>query len=227
MEKLTALESELIFLGLLDKAREIYRDLGAGSALSYIKSSHRLLSKVYHPDLNPENIQKAEHLQKRLNHISELIGSVNDEDLIALLTKGIPAEKNGKKKILVVEDEFGLQETFRDVFLMEGYDVRVALDGEEGYRTYLKFKPDLLFTDVVMPIMSGIELVKKIREDNPRIKVIYISGFFGLRNVKKELQEDMLRYGYPCLSKPFKVSAMLELVDRYLKSDRIGVNVCV
>ncbi|MHB8772639.1 MAG: response regulator [Syntrophales bacterium] len=227
MEKLASLERELIFLGLLDKAREIYHDLGAAGALSYIRSSHRLLSKVYHPDLNPDNVKKAEHLQKRLNHISELIGSVDDNDLIALLKKGVPEETNGKKKILVVEDEFGLQETFRDVFIMEGYDVRVALDGEEGYRTYLQFKPDLLFTDVVMPIMSGVELVKKIRRDNPRIKVIYISGFFGLRNVKKELQEDMLRYGYPCLSKPFKISAMLELVEKYLKDDHTGINVCV
>ncbi len=227
MDNLASLERELIFLGLLDKAREIYHDLGAVSALSYIRSSHRLLSKVYHPDLNPDNVKKAEHLQKRLNHISELIGAVEDNDLIALLRKGIPEETNGKKKILVVEDEFGLQETFRDVFIMEGYDVRVALDGEEGYRTYLQFKPDLLFTDVVMPIMSGVELVKKIRQDNPRIKVIYISGFFGLRNVKKELQEDMLRYGYPCLSKPFKISAMLELVEKYLKNDLTGVNVCV
>jgi CheY-like chemotaxis protein len=221
MSNLDLLERELIFLGLLDKAREIYHDLGSNGALSYIKSSHRLLSKVYHPDLNPGNEKKAEDLQQRLNHISELIGSVTDDDLITLLKKGLPEEKNGKKKILVVEDEFGLQETFRDVFIMEGYDVRVALDGEEGSRTYLQFKPDLLFTDVVMPIMSGIELVKKIRNDNPRIKVIYISGFFGLRNVKQKLQEDILKYGYHCLSKPFKVSAMLELVDRYL-NDRIG-----
>jgi len=221
MGNLDLLERELIFLGLLDKAREIYHDLGSNGALSYIKSSHRLLSKVYHPDLNPGNEKKAEDLQQRLNHISELIGSVTDDELIALLKKGLPEEHNGKKKILVVEDEFGLQETFRDVFIMEGYDVRVALDGEEGYRTYLQFKPDLLFTDVVMPIMSGIELVKKIRSDNPRIKVIYISGFFGLRNVKQKLQEDILKYGYHCLSKPFKVSSMLDLVDRYL-NDRTG-----
>jgi CheY-like chemotaxis protein len=225
MDNLALLERDLIFLGLLDKAREIYRDLGPNGALSYIKSSHRLLSKVYHPDLNPGNEKKAKALQQRLNHTSELIGSVTDADLIALLKKGMPEEDQKKKKILVVEDEFGLQEMFRDVFIMEGYDVRVALDGEEGYRTYLQFKPDLLFTDVVMPIMSGIELVRKIRRDNPLIKVIYISGFFGLRNVKQDLQEDVLKYGYACLSKPFKISAMLELVDRYL-NDRIGIDTC-
>jgi CheY-like chemotaxis protein len=224
MDDLGFLERELIFLGLLDKAREIYHDLGRNGALSYIKSSYHLLSKVYHPDLNPGNEKKAKSLQQRLNRISELIGRVTDADLIDLLEKGKPEEdEKRKKKILVVEDEFGLQETFRDVFIMEGYDVRVALDGEEGYRTYLLFKPDLLFTDVVMPIMSGIKLAKKIRQENPRIKVIYISGFFGLRNVKHDLNEDVLTYGYHCLSKPFKISAMLELVDRYL-NDRTGAD---
>jgi CheY-like chemotaxis protein len=221
MDNLVLLERELIFLGLLDKARELYADLGRNSALSYIKSSYHLLSKVYHPDLNPGNEKKAKSLQQRLNRTSELISSVTDEELIGLLKKGLAEEGHTKKRILVVEDEFGLQETFRDVFIMEGYDVRVALDGEEGYQTFLKFKPDLVFTDVVMPIMSGIELVKKIRRDNPNIKVIYISGFFGLKNVKHDLNEDVLKYGYPCLSKPFKISAMLELVEKYL-ANQIG-----
>lgn len=221
MDNLVLLERELIFLGLLDKAREIYSDLGHNSALSYIKSSYHLLSKVYHPDLNPGNEKKAKSFQQRLNRISELISCVDDEALIGLLKKGLVEEVHTKKKILVVEDEFGLQETFRDVFIMEGYDVRVALDGEEGYQTFLKFKPDLVFTDVIMPIMSGIELVKKIRRDNPKIKVIYISGFFGLKKVKHDLNEDILKYGYPCLSKPFKISAMLELVEQYL-TNQIG-----
>jgi CheY-like chemotaxis protein len=223
MDNLVLLERELIFLGLLDKAREIYVDLGRNSALSYIKSSYHLLSKVYHPDLNPGNEKKAKSLQQRLNRTSELINCVDDEELIGLLKKGLVEEGHAKKKILVVEDEFGLQETFRDVFIMEGYDVRVALDGEEGYQTFLTFKPDLVFTDVVMPIMSGIELVKKIRRDNPKIKVIYISGFFGLKNVKHDLNEDILKYGYPCLSKPFKISAMLELVEQYL-ANKLSVN---
>jgi len=224
MDDLSLLERELIFLGLMDKAREIYSEFGGNSALSYIKSSYHLLSKVYHPDLNPGNEKKAKTLQQRLNQTSELISRATDDEIISLLKKGVPQQAApAKRKILVVEDEFGLQETLRDVFRMEGYEVRVAVDGDKGYQAFLKFKPDLLFTDVVMPGMSGIEMVRKIREDYPRIKVIYISGFFGLRNLKHDLQEDVSRYGYPCLSKPFKISAMLELVDEYLH-DGLEVN---
>ncbi|MFA5181474.1 MAG: response regulator [Syntrophales bacterium] len=223
MDKIASIERELIFLGLLDKSREIYSAFGSNSALSYIKSSYHLLSKVYHPDLNPGNESKAKSLQQRLNHVGELIKRASDEELISLLKKGLQEEARRKKKVLVVEDEFGLQETLRDVLRMEGYDVRVAVDGEKGYQAFLEFKPDLVFTDVVMPIMSGIELVKKIRQDHPQIKVIYMSGFFGLRNLKHDLNEDVLKYGYPCLSKPFKISTMLELVDEYL-NNRIGLH---
>lgn len=215
-DHLLRLERELIFLGLLDKAREIYGEFGRASALSYIKASHRLLSKVYHPDLNPDNALKAKALQQRLNHTSELIDRASDVELIGLLEKGVRTEAPRKKRILVVEDEFGMQETLRDVFRMEGYDVRIAVDGDKGYEAYQRFKPDLVFTDVVMPGLSGLEMVARIRRDHPWIKVIYVSGFFGLRNLKRDLHEEVLRYGCPCLSKPFKISAMLELVAQCL-----------
>ncbi|MFH1079416.1 MAG: response regulator [Pseudomonadota bacterium] len=222
--KLITLERELIFLGLMDKAREIYGELGRKAALSYIKSSYHLLSKVYHPDLNPGKEEKAKNLQQRLNNASSLINQTSDEDLISLLDKNMQGEVHLKKKILVVEDEFGLQEMLRDVFMMEGYDVRIAVDGEDGYHAYLEFQPDMVFTDVVMPKMSGLELVKRIRQKNQKIKVIYTSGFFGLKNVKRDLNEDVLKYGYHCLSKPYKISSMLELVDSYL-NNKSGVSV--
>ena len=125
-------------------------------------------------------------------------------------------QKHSMKKILVVEDEFGLQELFRDIFQMEGYEVRVAVDGRNGYEIYREFNPDLVFTDVVMPEMSGIELVRKIREVEPGIKVIFVSGFFGIKRIKDDLLKDVKQYGYPMLAKPFKTSAMLELVKEYL-----------
>jgi YesN/AraC family two-component response regulator len=75
-----------------------------------------------------------------------------------------------------------------------------------------------------MPKVNGLELVRKAREKNPRIKVIYVSGFFGIKRLKRELDGDILKYGYHCLSKPFKISAMLELVQSYL-SDSYSINI--
>jgi two-component system response regulator (stage 0 sporulation protein F) len=218
------LERDLRSLGLLEKAREILRELGDKAALSYLKSSHRLLSKVYHPDLNPKNREKATSTQQRLNRVSGLIGKMGDEEIIGLLgteeesshAKGRRKAVPEKRKILIVEDEFGLQEVFRDVFRMEGYDVRVAVDGVQGYKIFHQFQPDLLFTDVVMPEMDGLELVRKVRKTHPDIKVIYMSGFFGIKRLKERLTEDVEKYNYPTLAKPFKISVMLDLVKKYL-----------
>jgi CheY-like chemotaxis protein len=214
------LKKELDYLGLMDKAREVHSELGERAVLSYIKSSHRLLSKVYHPDLNPKNTEKATAAQQSLNRLSDLIGKMDDKEILKIFTnvnrnKG-QQERARKTKILVVEDEFGLQDIFKDIFFLEGYDVRVATDGMNGLEEFKKFEPDLIFTDVVMPNMSGLEMVSKIREINPAIKVIYVSGFFGIRRLKQELDTEISRYGYPTLAKPFKTSAMLELVRDYL-----------
>ncbi len=210
------LEKELDALGLLEKAREIYAELGEDAAVSYIRSGYRLLNKVYHPDLNPENPEKAKALQQRLNQAQRLLNRAKDKTLVGIFQKEGVRESSKKKKILVVEDEFGLQATLKEVFQLEGYDVRVAVDGDVGYEIYRKFKPDLVFTDIVMPRMNGLELVKKIRKTDRGIKVIYISGFFGVRSLKKELDKEVTKYGYPVLPKPTKISVMLALVKEYL-----------
>ncbi len=210
------LEKEFEFLDLLDKAREIYAELGDRAVLSYIKSSFRLLSKVYHPDLNPQRSQKANEAQQRINRVNEVLSRMSEDELLDLIKKSFKKSPSEKQKILVVEDEFGLQDTLRNIFTMEGYDTRIAVDGDNGYAVYHQFKPDLVFTDVVMPKMDGIELVRKIRKDQPQIKVIYMSGFFGIKKLKQELDDEILKYGYRTLSKPFKISDMLEMVHQYL-----------
>jgi CheY-like chemotaxis protein len=216
------LKRELDYLDLMDKAREIYTELGERAVVSYIKSSYRLLSKVYHPDLNPKNTEKATAVQQSLNKLSDLMDLMDDREILEIFAingnnRG-HQEKARKTKILVVEDEFGLQDMFKDIFFLEGYDVKVAIDGVDGLEEFKKFEPDLVFTDVVMPNMSGLEMVSKIREINPSIKVIYMSGFFGIRRLKQELDTEISKHGYPTLAKPFKTSVMLDLVKEYLAS---------
>ena len=220
MDNHHGIEKELIYLGLHEKAREIYSELGETAALSYVKSSYRLLSKVYHPDLNPKNKEKAKIAQQRLNRFSRLLSRMSDNELIELIKTGLNKESRRKNKILIVDDELELQKLFRDILRSEGYDVWVAEDGVSGYEAYCQFRPDLVLTDIVMPGMSGLELARKMREITPWIKVIFVSGFFGVENLKQELDEEILRYGYGALSKPFKISEMLDLVRTYVHGFR-------
>ncbi len=218
MNKQNDLEQELSYLGLLDKAREIYFELGDRAVLSYIKSSYRLLSKVYHPDLNPEKQTRSNLTQHRLNRVSRLISNMSDAEVIDVIKRGSAKHDAPKKKILVVEDEFGLQDIFKNIFIMEGYDVTVAVDGVAGYEAFCHFKPDMIFTDVVMPTLGGIEMVKKARKINPYIKVVYTSGFFGIKDLRNDLNEEVLKYKYRTLAKPFKLSAMLTMVKEYFNN---------
>ena len=210
------IEKEMAYLGLLDKAKEIYSELGETAVLSYIKSSYRLLSKVYHPDLNPTHQDRAKIAQQRLNKFSHLLSRLSDKELIDLIKNGPKVQGPIKKKILVVEDEVGLQELLKRILLTEGYRVRVASGGGSGYEAFCQFRPDLVLTDIVMPEMSGLELIRKIREINPRIKVIFSSGFLDMDHLSKETDEEIFQYGYGILSKPFKVSKMLEMVRTYI-----------
>lgn len=222
LTKRTDLENELIYLGLLDKAREIYAELGDRAALSYIKSSHRLLSKVYHPDLNPDRKARAQTIQQRLNRVSDIIGAMEDDELVDVIRKGVPGPDGARDRILVVDDEANLLELFSDVLAMEGYETAVAADGEEGFWEYCRRRPSLVLTDVVMPRASGLEMVRRIRGKNPRIKVVYMSGFFGIEGVRRELEGEIRRFGYPTITKPFKISVLLEVVNGYLKGGDSG-----
>jgi two-component system response regulator (stage 0 sporulation protein F) len=216
MQKSIDLSNELNVLGMLDKAREIYSELGDAPAISYVRSNYRLLSKIYHPDLNPNNKEKAEKMQQKINEVAHIINALPDKELIEVIKNGALKKPKEKWKVLVVEDEFGYQDTLRNIFTMEGFEVRVAIDGDTGYEVYKDFKPDLVLTDVLMPNVNGVELVRRIRNDDSSIKIIYMSGFFGVKRLKKELDEEVAQYQYSTLSKPFKVSHLLELVREYL-----------
>ncbi len=79
-------------------------------------------------------------------------------------------------KILIVDDNEDLAFTLQMMLEDEGYEVRSAKDGQDGYWAYLEFKPDLVITDIQMPGENGLELMEHIRTHNPMVRTIYMSG---------------------------------------------------
>ncbi|OGE78979.1 MAG: hypothetical protein A2751_00755 [Candidatus Doudnabacteria bacterium RIFCSPHIGHO2_01_FULL_46_14] len=69
------------------------------------------------------------------------------------------------KKILIVEDEIELLELITRELRQSGLQVAAARNGEEGLEAALAERPDLILTDMLMPVMDGITMLKKIRED--------------------------------------------------------------
>jgi len=79
-----------------------------------------------------------------------------------------------KYKILIVEDDQNIRITLTEMFRMEGYSVITARDGDEGYLQALAHQPDLIVTDLNMPILDGVELAKLIRRERGKISGVPI-----------------------------------------------------
>ncbi len=70
------------------------------------------------------------------------------------------------KKILVVEDDVPELNALRDKFTREGFSILTAKNGEEGLAIALREHPDLILLDIIMPVMDGITMLVKLREDS-------------------------------------------------------------
>ncbi len=78
--------------------------------------------------------------------------------------------------ILVVDDEPMIREGLKVALEIEGHRTLTASDGNEALKIVDKQKPDLIITDIIMPESDGIELICSVKESNPGIKILAISG---------------------------------------------------
>ena len=79
--------------------------------------------------------------------------------------------------ILIVDDHIGIREQLKDNLSLYVSRVYEASDGQEAYELYLKYKPSIIISDINMPVLNGIELSKKIREENKIIPIVLISAY--------------------------------------------------
>ncbi|EKD62577.1 MAG: Response regulator receiver protein [uncultured bacterium] len=90
-------------------------------------------------------------------------------------------------RVLIVEDDPLLAKMYKTKFVSEGFDVTTAEDGEVGLKSALEARPDFMILDIMMPRLSGIELLKKLRQSTGGvdIPVIVLSNL----SEKKEMEE--------------------------------------
>ncbi|RMG85979.1 MAG: response regulator [Candidatus Dadabacteria bacterium] len=116
-------------------------------------------------------------------------------------------------KILVVEDEDEVRSMLREVLTRAGYVVLEAVDGEEGLQAFREHRPDVLITDLLMPVRGGLSLIVEVRQIDPRARILAISGG-GPRGNLNFLDTARALGDVETLRKPFRRSALLSALER-------------
>ncbi len=112
--------------------------------------------------------------------------------------------------ILVIDDESLTLRTISRALREEGFDVFVAMNGEDGLRVLLEEKPDLALVDVVLPGIDGIEVLRQIKKQSPTTIVVMMSAY----KVVDRAVESMKLGAYDYLTKPFHLSDMTNTIRR-------------
>jgi CheY-like chemotaxis protein len=118
--------------------------------------------------------------------------------------------------ILVADDVKDIRDLMR-LILQRRYDVIVARNGEEAWELFHAYEPDLVISDVVMPRINGLDLVKKIKwqSHRPATPVILVTGITHDRELPDTFWRDMAGCdGY--ITKPFSPHQVLALVEKLL-----------
>jgi CheY-like chemotaxis protein len=125
-------------------------------------------------------------------------------------------EDRARFKVLVVDDERLLADTTSSILRTAGFHSRTAYDGWEALEIARTFHPDCVLTDVMMPMMNGLELAIAITKMFPGTKVVLFSGQAGIANIVEASRAQ--GYEFPLLAKPVHPLTLIEA----LKDCRAG-----
>ena len=114
--------------------------------------------------------------------------------------------------ILIIDDESQMREVLRRLLEREGYKIFEACNGSDGISEYKTNKPDIVITDLIMPYKEGIETIMELKQINPDIKIVAISGW-GARNLRETNLHAANILGAECtVEKPIDKESLLECI---------------
>src|ERR1035438_5921056 len=113
------------------------------------------------------------------------------------------------KKILIIEDNQIVANVYHNKLVVEGYEAEIALDGETGLKLMRMFQPDIIILDLMLPKMSGVDVIKAVRgeADFAKLPIIVFSNTY-LTNL---IQEAWKAGANKCLSKEEHTSELQSL----------------
>lgn len=125
-------------------------------------------------------------------------------------------------KVLVADDEVHIIHVVAIKLRNNGYEVVAANNGAEAYELACREKPDIVVTDYQMPLMTGIELIEKMREDDRTREMPVILLTARSFAVSDEMRESLKVSA--CLSKPFSPKELLKTIQDILYQKELALN---
>jgi DNA-binding response OmpR family regulator len=126
-------------------------------------------------------------------------------------------KKRRREKILVVEDDKSLRDGLVMNLELEGYQVESASEGEEGLRKAFDSRPDLIILDIMMPAVSGLEILDELRSRHEDVRVLILSA----RNTTDNRIEGLKLGADDYVTKPFELPELLARVEAMLRRRRM------
>lgn len=117
-------------------------------------------------------------------------------------------------KILIIEDEPTLQQAYRMILEIKGYDVETAENGEQGLSQLNKQVPDLILLDMLMPKMDGLQFMKSAKPsiNYPKTKIILLSNFSNSSQIDEVLKLGITKQALKADVTPKQLVALVEEV---------------
>lgn len=125
-------------------------------------------------------------------------------------------ETETQNKMLIVDDELSVCRGCERIFKEEGYSIKFALSGEEGLEKAEKEIFDVIIVDLKMPDMSGMDIVKTIRQKQPDVALIMITGYASVPTAVEAMKLGAQEY----LPKPFTPDEITQVVEKALERVR-------
>lgn len=119
-----------------------------------------------------------------------------------------------KKKVLVVDDQYGIRVLLYEVFGKEGYNTFQAANGKQALEIVVDESPDMVILDMKIPGMDGLEILKEIKKINKEIKVIMMTAYGELDMIKEATDLGAITH----FTKPFDIDELRLAVNKQLAS---------
>ena len=116
-----------------------------------------------------------------------------------------------KNKILLVDDDLNIRETITELLIYENYDVKTAANGQEALDILEDWSPDLIISDIIMPVMDGDVLLKAVKENEFLTAIPFV--FLTAKKEDNLMRKSLLSGVDDFISKPFKISELIEIIE--------------